>query len=176
MRLVSFILIAATASRAAVGDSPHPAPIESLFIAHADLAKIEDSASGGFSKRLFTTPNYSDSFIRIAMPDKPHAHGRWSEVYLIVSGAATIETGGSIAGAVEGNSATHGALFLDKPATAPVIPVDPDAPKDLAGTDIVGGHIQQMRAGDVILIPAGVPHRWLSVEEPIVYHDIKFPR
>jgi hypothetical protein len=48
-------------------------------------------------------------------------------------------------------------------------------PGDLAGTGIEGGHQQKVTAGDVILIPAKVAHRWVQVDQPVVYLDIKFP-
>jgi hypothetical protein len=28
----------------------------------------------------------------------------------------------------------------------------------------------------VILVPAGVAHRWVEVQQPVVYLDIKFPK
>jgi hypothetical protein len=28
----------------------------------------------------------------------------------------------------------------------------------------------------VILVPAGVAHRWVQIDEPVVYLDIKFPK
>ena len=190
--LLAALLGSAAVPAAAQGPSRAPAPppsqTEASYFSRADLQAIENRVAenpatrrpGGFSKRLFTMPNYSDSFIRIAEPDKPHAHGRWSEVYIITAGAAVLETGGTITGAVEGNSATHSNMFLDhKPAaatSAPRAPADPNAPKDLAGVDIVGGHRQAVGPGDVILIPAGVAHRWASVGTPVVYHDVKFPR
>lgn len=195
------LLAGVTSAASAQGEDSKAAPasapyVSALYVSAQAMQHIADSAPvdaatgrpGGFSKRLFTAPNYSDSYIRIAAPDKPHAHGKWSEVYVILSGSAVLETGGTILGAVEGNSAVHGALFLDPkqaalaaapagPATtATRPPAEPGAPRDLAGTDIAGGTRQVMKAGDIILIPAGVPHRWFSVDVPVVYQDIKFPR
>jgi quercetin dioxygenase-like cupin family protein len=48
-------------------------------------------------------------------------------------------------------------------------------PHNGAGTAVAGGRIQVVHAGDVIMIPAGVPHHWVKVDKPIVYLDIKFP-
>jgi len=39
-----------------------------------------------------------------------------------------------------------------------------------------GGHQQQVGPGDVILIPAGVAHHWLKIDQPVVYLDTKFPK
>ena len=45
-----------------------------------------------------------------------------------------------------------------------------------SGTAVAGGRTQVVHAGDVIMIPAGVPHHWTKVDQPIVYLDIKFPK
>ena len=48
-------------------------------------------------------------------------------------------------------------------------------PHNGSGSAVAGGKTQHLKAGDIILIPAGVPHHWTKVDEPIVYLDIKFP-
>jgi mannose-6-phosphate isomerase-like protein (cupin superfamily) len=53
---------------------------------------------------------------------------------------------------------------------------NPGGPHDGAGTAVAGGRTQKVKAGDVILIPAGVPHHWVGVDKPLVYLDIKFPK
>jgi mannose-6-phosphate isomerase-like protein (cupin superfamily) len=147
----------------------------------------------------------SCSFIRIVEPDTPHAHGGTSEIYVIQSGTASIETGGEMVGPFNGNSAVHQTAFVNAdgtpraPNAAPAGQAPRQAaadgtaptgnagggqrggagaggPHDGSGTAVAGGRIQIVKAGDVILIPAGVPHHWVKVDEPIVYLDIKFPK
>jgi len=192
MRTALFIaLLTGTASVALAQSATAPKPPKdaSMYFSDADLQGImrsippskETGKPGGFSKRLFADTTYSTAFIRLIEPDQPHAHGTWSEVFVIKEGSGVLETGGSITGVTGHSSATHGALFLDqqgKPRAAAEPPsvARHEAPGDLAGTGIEGGHQQQVGPGDVILIPAGVPHHWLKVDQPVVYLDTKFPK
>jgi mannose-6-phosphate isomerase-like protein (cupin superfamily) len=175
----------AVVAQGQAGTSPPPSD-RSLYYSAADLQTIadnipaaKDGLPGPFSKRLYTARTFSHSFIRINHPDTPHAHGTWSEVYVVTEGDAVLETGGTITGVTGNDSATHRAMFVD-----PVAPPDESAAArarraaqgDKAGTGIEGGMRQHVGPGDVILIPAGVAHRWLQVDKPVVYHDIKFPK
>ncbi len=142
-----------------------------------------DGTPGAFSKRLFSASTYSASLIRLTSPDMAHVHGSWSEVYIIKAGSGVVETGGVVTGVTSGNSAVHKSLFLDAPqASAKDEPAGPDgasahrASGDLAGTGIDGGTQQAVGPGDLVLIPAGTPHRWLSISGSVVYLDVKFPR
>lgn len=138
-----------------------------------------DKTTGGpaaFSKRLISVSTHSTSLIRLVKPDTPHAHGTWSEIFVVREGQGILETGGTITGVTGHNSATHGDMFLD-----PQKPVEPSKrpppnPLDLAGTGIDGGVRQVVKAGDIVLVPAGVAHRWVQVDQPVVYLDIKFPK
>lgn len=138
-----------------------------------------------FSAHLVADNTYSVSLIRLIKPDLPHAHGAWSEVYLVEQGSGVMQTGGTITGKLSRNSATHGSMFLSAscwsrvlpgwapgPARARMRPV----PGDEAGTAIAGGRKERVEAGDMVLIPAGVPHRWLQTDGPVTYLDIKFPK
>jgi mannose-6-phosphate isomerase-like protein (cupin superfamily) len=127
------------------------------------------------------------AFIRIVAPDTPHAHAGTSEIYVIQSGKASIETGGEMVGPFNGNSAVHQDAFVNAdgsartPNAAPAAPAGrpgqgPGGPHDGSGTAVAGGRIQDVKAGDVILVPAGVPHHWVKVDEPVVYLDIKYPK
>jgi mannose-6-phosphate isomerase-like protein (cupin superfamily) len=176
--------VAVVLAGAAVAQTPGS---ESLYIGaeqfQAIMTKIpaakETGKPGSFSARMFSASTYNMSFIRLSEPDTPHVHGAWSEVYVIREGAGVLETGGTVTGVTSNDSATHKSLFVDaegKPLVrTPTAPRKP-TPGDLAGTGIEGGRKQPVKAGDVILIPAGVAHRWLQVEQPVVYLDIKFPK
>jgi len=192
MRTALFIALLTGMASVALAQSataPKPPKDAAMYFSDADLQGIirsippakETGKPGGFSKRLFADSTYSTALIRLSEPDQPHAHGTWSEVFVIKEGSGILETGGSITGVTGHSSATHGALFLDqqgKPhAPAELAPAARrGAPGDLAGTGIEGGHQQQTGPGDVILIPAGVAHHWLKIDQPVVYLDTKFPK
>jgi mannose-6-phosphate isomerase-like protein (cupin superfamily) len=140
---------------------------------------------GPFSARLVADTTYSTTLIRLLKPDLPHAHGAWSEVYLIEKGSGVMQTGGTITGRLTGNSATHRSMFLNAscwrrvlpgwvpgPTPAPMRP----AAGDKSGTAIAGGSQERVKPGDMVLIPAGVPHRWLQINGSVLYLDIKFPK
>jgi len=192
MRAAQFIALLITVASVAFAQSataPKPPKDAAMYFSDADLQGImqgiplsrETGKPGGFSKRLFADSTYSTAFIRLVEPDAPHAHGTWSEVFIIKEGSGVLETGGSIIGVTGHSSATHGALFVDQKGK-PSEPVTSesttrrDPPGDLAGTGIEGGHQQRVGPGDLILIPAGVPHHWLTIDRPVVYLDTKFPR
>jgi mannose-6-phosphate isomerase-like protein (cupin superfamily) len=161
--------------------SPQAPTNESLYIGDSQFQAIMAKIPGNFSARMFSASSYSMSFIRLNEPDTPHVHGTWSEVFVVRAGAGVLETGGTVTGVTSHDSATHKSMFVDA-AGNPLVLAQKSAtprkaaPGDLAGTGIDGGKQQAVKAGDVILIPAGVAHRWLKIDQPVVYLDIKFPK
>lgn len=187
--------------RVAVEGTAIDFPRDHLTAIEEAVPRGEDGEPKGFSRRLFQMPHYSDAFIRVVAPDRPHSHGKWSEVYFIVSGEAELETGGTIVDGIVGSSAVHRDMFLNakrddsaatdvaNAASAEAGTASPETMPDdaeqaplparktgMTGSDIAGGHRRMVGAGDVILIPANTPHRWTRIVTPIVYHDVKFPQ
>ncbi len=165
---------------------------------------VADGKPANLSTQLFGRVGNA-AFIRITAADTPHAHPDTSEIYVIQSGKASIETGGDMVGPFNGNSAVHQGAFVNADGSArapgtqtagqPPMPpaggaapaanngsgqggraANPGGPHDGSGTAVAGGRIQVVKAGDVILVPAGVPHHWVKVDEPVVYLDIKYPK
>jgi mannose-6-phosphate isomerase-like protein (cupin superfamily) len=133
----------------------------------AIAASVVDKTTGkpgAYSKRLIAYSTHSTAFIRLMKPESPHAHGAWSELFVVTDGEGVLETGGTITGITGHDSATHKDLFLDPKQAAP----DParaarnNTPGDLAGTDVTGGYRQHVKPGDIILTPALVSHRWVA--------------
>jgi len=87
--------------------------------------------------------------------------------------------GGTMIGPFTNDSAVHRDLFTNgnqTPSSSPPPTTNKAPTGDRAGTAIEGGRIEKLRAGDIVLIPAGVNHMWLAIDKPIVYLDIKFPK
>ena len=47
------------------------------------------------------------------------------------------------------------------------------APGQSRGTEIQGGHSQRLAKGDVVVIPAGIPHWFKEVPQSISYYVVK---
>jgi mannose-6-phosphate isomerase-like protein (cupin superfamily) len=77
-------------------------------------------------------------------------HHKITEVYLIQDGAGILVTGGTLVNSVE------------RPASDVIGP-------SASGTDIKDGTRRHVKPGDVIIIPARVPHRFIELEGPITY-------
>lgn len=80
---------------------------------------------------------------------------RVSEVYYMLQGAGTLVTGGRLVDAQR--------LAKDNPIVAEI------AGPSITGSRIEGGESRRIAEGDVVLIPAGLPHWWSELEEDIAY-------
>jgi mannose-6-phosphate isomerase-like protein (cupin superfamily) len=158
-------------------DTLIPAEHLAELLQNAPISK-DTGKPGSLSAQLFGTAKFNCAFIRINEPDKPHAHAGTSEVLVIQSGVGTLETGGEMVGPFSANSDVHTAFFVNGPRTTNVTQTGGEAggPHNGSGSAIAGGRSQKVKTGDVILIPAGVPHHWTAIEQPIVYLDTKFPK
>ncbi len=82
-------------------------------------------------------------------PGHVELHEKETDVFYVTEGAATFITGGTMVG---GKKTTPG---------------------QMAGTDIQGGETHQLTKGDVIVIPAGMPHWFKAVPQSISYFVVK---
>lgn len=86
-------------------------------------------------------------------PGFSEVHAEWADVYFVTAGGASIVTGGTI---------------LDPRDTGP---------GEIQGSAIEGGTSRRIGAGDIVHIPAGIPHHVLVGEgETITYFILKAPR
>jgi hypothetical protein len=84
------------------------------------------------------------------------AHDSQTEGYLIVSGGGTLVTGGRI---VNGNK------------SAPEAPVTTELNGPSCSGMIVGSDVVKrvLKTGDIVIIPAGVPHGWTDIGDHVDY-------
>ena len=83
-------------------------------------------------------------------------HDEQTEGYLIVSGAGTMVTGGHI---INGNRSGP-----DAEVTTTLN--GPSCSGSIGGPDVV---LKEVKTGDIIIIPAGVPHGWTNIPEHVDY-------
>jgi mannose-6-phosphate isomerase-like protein (cupin superfamily) len=84
------------------------------------------------------------------------AHDQQTEGYLIISGSGTLVTGGKIA-----NGRKSAA---DSPVTKELN--GPSCSGSIVGADVVK---KVVKVGDIIIIPAGVPHGWSDIPDHVDY-------
>ncbi|MDG2177115.1 MAG: hypothetical protein P8M72_13430 [Gammaproteobacteria bacterium] len=100
---------------------------------------------------LINHDGYSGVMVhRAPGPGFSEIHAEWADLYFITSGNASIATGGEILGAEE------------------------SSPGEIRGGSIEGGAIRRIGKGDIVHIPAGVPHHVIVGEgEEVTYMIIK---
>jgi quercetin dioxygenase-like cupin family protein len=103
-------------------------------------------AQGG---RFAAGPDYSASVLRRTAAGQSEVHVKEVDIFYVVDGEATFVTGGTMVGGKE------------------------TRPNQLLGTGIDGGQVHQLKKGDVIVIPAGVPHWFKDVPKSINYYTVK---
>jgi glc operon protein GlcG len=82
-------------------------------------------------------------------PGQVEVHAKETDIFYVTDGEATIVTGGTMVGGRQ------------------------TAPNQLRGSDVKGGESRHLTKGDVIVIPAGVPHWFKEVSPSINYLTIK---
>lgn len=86
------------------------------------------------------------------------AHSKVTETYVIISGEGTLVTGGT-------------------QANPRAFPADNEVVTTLAGPSTSGpiqnGTRRRVKTGDVIIIPAGVPHGWTEVPDHVDYLSVR---
>jgi hypothetical protein len=88
------------------------------------------------------------------------AHDSQTEGYVIVSGGGTLITGGHIVNGRKSPSDSEVTKVLNGPSCSGTI----------GGQDVVR---RQVKTGDVIIIPAGVPHGWTDITDHVNYLSIR---
>jgi glc operon protein GlcG len=93
--------------------------------------------------------NYMVHASRRAAPGQAEIHNKDADIVYVLEGEATLVTGG-------------------RAVDAKVTAVD-----ELRGVSIEGGESRNLSKGDVIVIPAGVPHQFVRVTNPFLYYVVK---
>lgn len=88
------------------------------------------------------------------------AHDHQTETYIIVSGGGTLVTGGHIVNGRKSAPESAVTRVLNGPSCSGVI----------AGADVVR---RAVKTGDVIIIPAGVPHGWTDITDHVDYLSVR---
>lgn len=88
------------------------------------------------------------------------AHDAQTETYIIVSGGGTLVTGGHIVNGRRSAPDSNVTLVLNGPSCSGRI----------EGPDVVR---KAVKPGDIIIIPAGVPHGWTDITDHVDYLSVR---
>ncbi len=122
-----------------------------LLVAAAGDAKVTFIAHDKVAKggTLVTAPDLIVMVVSRDRPGEVEIHEKETDTFHVVDGSATLVTGGTMTGGKV------------------------TAPNQRRGKDITGGEIHHLTKGDVIVIPAGIPHWFKEVPQSINYYVVK---
>jgi mannose-6-phosphate isomerase-like protein (cupin superfamily) len=144
-------LFAASALHAQVADSVRHLPAAALREAVADAPG--EQASPMHARMMVDAGAYTVIALRRTADGEAEVHAGWDDVMMIQTGTATLLSGGEVAGARQ------------------------TAPGELRGGRITGGARRTLAPGDVVTVPAGIPHQMLiGAGESITYLVVKVRR
>jgi quercetin dioxygenase-like cupin family protein len=125
--------------------------LSTSLLSAAEGSKVTFVAADQVAKggSLATAPNLSITVAHRAEPGMVEVHDKETDTFYVLAGSATIVTGGTMVGGSETGPGQH------------------------RGTDITGGKAQRLSKGDVMVIPAGVPHWFKEVPSSIDYYVVK---
>ena len=98
---------------------------------------------------IVTDPAFTVQTIRRTSAGQVEVHVKETDIFYVTDGEATVITGGMMVGGKT------------------------TAPNQLRGTSIQGGETHHLTKGDVIVIPAGIPHWFKEVPQAIQYLTVK---
>jgi mannose-6-phosphate isomerase-like protein (cupin superfamily) len=103
----------------------------------AYLRKLAKHGDGQASETLHEYPQHATMLSFRARDGVAELHENFADLFYVLDGRATLVTGGAVVGA------------------------ETVGPGEIRGVSIEGGVRQELRAGDVAHVPAGVPHQML---------------
>jgi len=116
-------------------------------VTHLERGRVTAAFARGAP--LLENGSYKVHASRREAPGEAEVHEHETDVFYVLEGSATFVTGGSV--------------------------VDPRivAPGEIRGSAIRGGESRRLTAGDVVVIPRGVPHWFKESDNPFLYFVVK---
>ena len=134
-----------------------PAPTEqTLFSTLAEMQQINRellSEKGPAAEhRFFREQSYNMEVRRLSGPQPILLHGKKSDFMVIQDGEGTFQSGGELVNPKEGG----------------------EDPGDFSGDSIRGGVSRVLKPGDVVFVPAGLPHAFVQTKDHVTFVMVRF--
>ena len=120
------------------------APPKITFVGHEKVADV--IAKGG---SLVTQPDLTVTGSHRDKTGQVEIHEKEADIIYVIEGDATFVTGGTVIGQRQ------------------------TRPGQAVGTDIKDGETHKLTKGDVIVVPAGIPHWFKEVPKSVNYYVVK---
>jgi hypothetical protein len=136
-----------------VRDTPAPSH-ESASWSMAEMKAVaqELAASKETTHRFFGEKGYNMEVRRLVGPQPILQHSKKSDFMVIQDGEGTFMSGGELVNAKSGGG----------------------DPGDMRGDSIHGGASKVLKPGDVMYVPAGVPHGFVDTKDHVTFVMIRF--
>jgi len=150
---VSLGVVAALAQREDRRDPPAPTTKAVSWTA-AEMKAVDQEMAGtkATTHRFFGEKGYNMEVRRLVGPQPILQHGKKSDYMVIQDGEGTFMSGGELVNAMPGGA----------------------DPGDMRGESIRGGVSQVLQPGDVMFVPAGIPHGFVSTKGHVTFVMIRF--
>jgi mannose-6-phosphate isomerase-like protein (cupin superfamily) len=116
---------------------------QAAYFSHSDMDTVwkDLEARNAINKRVVEGGKYSINIRTVRETDAPLVHSSSIDIWIMQEGSATAVTGGKL-----------------------VDPVEKPMRNDLAGSSITGGIEQTFSPGDILYVPAGMPHSFKNAK------------
>lgn len=161
---VLFVSSIALVAQAPANPQPTCAQCPATYIANAELdAYLKRAMAQNIIDQQVRSVDIGKSNVAIGMvhrtkistPGEVAEHDLVSEVYHVISGSATLVTGPRLVGAERRPATNTNVRLLNGPGHN--------------AKSIQGGVTHELKAGDVIIIPAGTGHWFTKIDDHITY-------
>ena len=151
--LCAFLITLSAAMPSAQTAGAPPAPKDKamdLPLASLEAVAKEITAKGLITQRVLEGGTFSINVRHISGSETALQHGRITEVWVVREGSGIVATGGTLVDAKPGAAAG-----------------------EFSGSAIRGGVEREIKPGDLVFIPPGVPHG-IKQSKSITYLNIRF--
>jgi mannose-6-phosphate isomerase-like protein (cupin superfamily) len=151
--LVSLLAVSIWAQQRGPTPAPATAP-QVLVVTASELAATiaKQPADRNGSATFMQLDPYRVNMEHRVVDQAASVHEKEAELFYVIDGSGTLVTGGKLVDEKRTNDA------------------------NLSGTSIAGGVTRQVKKGDFILVPEGIPHHFPKVEGNLTLMSLHLPR